>query len=94
MGSRYPFTISNPKEEDTDRKEKIISFMQSIDTADSNGIKLNHNAKVWNSMFIKDTLKHELQFAQLQDQMNINNIVSRKAVYEATLSPSLETSWR
>ena len=93
-GWRCPFTISPPKKEDTDHKEKIISFKQPIDSADPNGIKLNHNAKVCDSMFIEDILKHELQFTQLQDQMNFNNIVSRKAVYEATLLPSLQTSWR
>jgi hypothetical protein len=26
--------------------------------------------------------------------MNLNTIVERKAVYEATLSPSLQTAWR
>ena len=46
------------------------------------------------STFIEDILKHELQFTQLQIQMNLDNIQKRKAVYEATLSPSLMTSWR
>ena len=93
-GLRCPFVISPPKEEDPDSKEKTISFKQPIDPADPNGIKLTHNAKVCDSTFIENMLKHELQFTQLQDQMNLHNIVRRKGVYEATLSPSLQTSWR
>ena len=61
-----------------------------MDPADPYGIKLSHNAKVYDSTFIRNILKHNLQFTQLQNQMSI---VKRKAVYEATLSPSIKTSW-
>ena len=57
-------------------------------------MKLSHNAKVCNSTFNENILKYELHFTQLQDQMNIHDKVRRKAVYKATLSPSLQTTWR
>ena len=93
-GTRCPFQLTPPVEEDTDEREKTLSFKQPIDPDQPNGIKLVHTAKICDSTYIEDILKHELQFARLQFQMNLNTIVERKAVYEATLSPSLQTAWR
>ena len=46
-------------------------------------------AKVCDSTYIEDILKHELQFAQLHVQMNMDTVTKRKAVHEATLPPLL-----
>ena len=92
-GSRCPFRI-NPSNKEEEEKKKHISFKQSIDPADPNGIRLNHTAVVCSSTSVEDVLKHELQFNQLQDQLNLDTIIKRKKVYEATLSPSLQTEWR
>ena len=89
-----PFPINPPKEDEFGDKDRFISFKQPINPNNANGIKLTHKAKVCESTFIEDILQHELQFSQLQLQMNLNNITDRKAVYEATLSPSLLTTWR
>ena len=92
-GSHCPFELTPTVEEDPDdKKESTISFKKPIDPVDPDGIKLSHNAKVCDSTFIEDILKHELQFAQLQVNLNLDTIVKRKAVYEATLSPSLQTT--
>ena len=88
-GSRCIFEIYSPLKEDQDDKAKTISFKQPIDHQEPYGIKLTYNAKVCDSTFIEDILAHELQFTQLQDKMNLNNIAKRKAVYEATFSPAL-----
>ena len=91
-GTRCPFRLYVPTEEDYVEKENIISVKQPIDPADPDGIKLTHRSKVCDSTHIEDIMKHELQFTQLQGKMTLNNILKRKAVYEATLSPSLLTS--
>ena len=93
-GARCPFTLVTRAQEDQHEKDKIISFKQPIDPNDPDGIKLTHNAKVLYTTFIEDILMHELQFSQLQNKMNLNTIVKRKAVYEATLSPNLHSAWR
>ena len=77
-----------------DENKRHVSFKQFIDPVDPNEIRLNHTAVVCNSTSVEDILKHELQFTQLQNQLNLDNIAKRKKVYEATLSPSLETAWR
>ena len=91
-GSCCPFKLIPPSEDDPDEKQKTISFKQPIDPTQPNGTKLTHTAKVYDSTYIEDILKHELQFAQLQVQINLDTVVKRKTVYEATLSPSLQTA--
>ena len=92
-GSRCPFDFILSTKEDQDQNDKIISFKQPIDPNDPDGIKLTHNAKICDSTFVKDILKHDLQFTQLQDNMNLNNIAKRKAIYVATHFPSLQPTW-
>ena len=67
-GTRCPFQLTPPVEEDTDEREKTLSFKQPIDPDQPNGIKLVHTAKICDSTYIEDILKHELQFARLQFQ--------------------------
>ena len=93
-GTRCPFELILSKKDDDNDKDKVISFKQPIDPTDPNGIKLTHNARVLSSTFIEDVLKHELQFSQLVTKMSLTTIVKRKAVYEATLAPALQTAWR
>ena len=93
-GNRCPFELIPQSEDDIEQERKTTSFKQPIDPADPNGIKLTHHATICDSSNIEDILKHELQFTQLQQTMNLDTIIKRKAVYEATLSPSLQTAWR
>ena len=65
-----------------------------MDPNDLNGIELIHNAKVLNSTFIEDVLKHELQFFQLVQKMNLVFIVKRRAVYESTFALALHSTWK
>ena len=90
----YPFLLILPTEEDTNEKQKTISFKQPIDPADSNSIKLTHSTKVYDSTYIEEILKHELQFAKLYFKINLDTIIERKAEYEATLCPLLQTTRR
>ena len=55
-GTRCPFSITLPKEDEFSEENRFLSFKQSIDPANPDGTKLTHKAKVCESSFVEDIL--------------------------------------
>ena len=90
-GARCPFVFNRSDADDSETRK--ITFKKAIDPNDPNGIKLVHSAFVLTSSDVESILKHEAQFARLQNSLSLDTLAKRRAVCKATLGDNLRTAW-